>query len=89
MKLEIGQRVRLRRNVERFPHFIAGAGLTGTVSYVDAAMVGVKMDEHIDGCEEWDNEVMWYAPHPSLARADEGFVGLWDDLEEDVEVLPD
>jgi len=85
MTLEVGQRVRLRRNVERYPHFIAGAGLTGTVSYVDAAMVGVTMDEHIDGCETWDNEVMWYAPHPSLG---EGCTGMWDDLEGDVEVLP-
>jgi len=83
MTLQVGQRVRLRRNVERYPHFIAGAGLTGTVSYVDAAMVGVKMDEHIDGCEEWDNEVMWYAAHVSMPGVDD-----FDGLEDDLEVLP-
>lgn len=56
----LGTRVRLRRDVERFPHFIAPAGATGTVSYVDREMTAVHMDEPIPGCEDWENEIMWY-----------------------------
>ncbi len=52
-------RVRLTRNVERFPHFIARAGMVGTVTEATEEIVCIKMDEHLDGAEEWDNEVVW------------------------------
>ena len=57
-----GARVRLRRNVERFPHFIAPAGAAGVVSFVGAGPGGsvcVKLDAPLAGAEEWDNEVVW------------------------------
>ena len=58
----IGQRVRLRHDVDRFPHFIAAAGSTGTVVDVagDMSIFAVRLDEPLAGAEEWDNEVHWY-----------------------------
>lgn len=56
----VGQRVTLKRDVERFPHFIARAGLTGTVSTsVAGEFLSVRMDAPLDGAEDWDNEVQW------------------------------
>ena len=58
---KVGDRVRLTQDVERFPHFIAKAGSTGVVSENNGEnQVSVKMDEILEGAEEWDNEVCWY-----------------------------
>ena len=57
-----GQRVRLKRDVDRYPSFIAKKGMEGTVVAIpgpDDMNLAVKMDDHIDGAEEWDNEVHW------------------------------
>jgi hypothetical protein len=64
MKFQVGDRVRLRKEVERFAEFIAPRGLTGVViemppaslqsNIVDEIMV-VKMDEPLDGAESWNN----------------------------------
>lgn len=60
-KLTVGQRIRLSVDVERYPHFIAKEGSVGTVSFVDEKrkQINVKMDEQIEGCEEWNNEIIW------------------------------
>ena len=55
----MGSRIRLRHDIDRFPHFIARKGSTGVVTRSDDDLFSVKMDEHIDGAEEWGNEVMW------------------------------
>lgn len=57
----LGQRIRLTAIVERFPHFLVKQGATGTVSFVDEKrkQINVKMDALIEGCEEWDNEIIW------------------------------
>jgi hypothetical protein len=55
----VGSRVRLKTDVERFPHFIAKAGLTGIVAVNDEDMLAVTMDEPLAGSEEWDNQVCW------------------------------
>lgn len=60
MSLELGRRVRLLRNVERYPHFIADAGLVGVVSHVDDDVLAVRLEEPLAGAEAWDNEVHWY-----------------------------
>ena len=60
-KIAEGKRVRLLQNVDRFPHFVARKGITGTVTEVTDQFVSVKMDDHIDGAEEWDNEIVWDA----------------------------
>lgn len=53
-----GSRVRLKQDIERFPHFFVPAGATGTVSCADDdATFWVRMDEHIEGAECWDNEI--------------------------------
>jgi hypothetical protein len=54
----VDARVRLRHDVDRYPHFLARAGATGTVT-TDDDVFTVRMDEHIDGAEEWDNEIVW------------------------------
>ena len=56
--LKVGDRVRLRRDVERFPHFIAREGLAGVIVPGDA--VWVSMTEHLPGAEEWGNSISWY-----------------------------
>ena len=58
--LAIGTRVRLTHSVDRFPHFIAPQGAQGTLVISEPAVVAVRLDEHLDGAEEWDNEVCWY-----------------------------
>jgi hypothetical protein len=71
----IGQRVRLTRDVERYPHFIADAGTPGTVVDIGSGRWGhiaVRMDLHIPGAETWDNEVMW---------SDDEIARFWDDCE--------
>ncbi len=58
--LQEGDRVRLTQVVERYPHFVVEAGTVGTVTYTDDAVLGVTLDDKIDGAEEWSNEIMWY-----------------------------
>ena len=75
MPYKIGQRVALRRDVDRYPHFIAKAGQRGTVSYNyqddHGGTIAIRMDNTIthpddDGVErpaaaEWNNEIQWDA----------------------------
>jgi hypothetical protein len=60
----VGLRVRLRREVDRYPHFIAPKGATGTVTDIPHPDLGwgciaVRLDQHLPGAETWDNEVLW------------------------------
>lgn len=57
--LPVGSRWRLTRDVERFPHFIAAAGLTGAIESDDGEAVYLKLDAPLDGAEDWDNCVQW------------------------------
>lgn len=61
--MEPGSRVRLKRDVERYPHFVAPEGLTGTVVECEEEIVSVRLDEPVEGAEEWDNQVHWYPEH--------------------------
>lgn len=69
MALVVGDRVRLTNDVERYPHFIAKGGSAGTVTEVGENVI-VKMDEHIPGAEEWENEVHWHLPNEDDPEAD-------------------
>lgn len=66
----IGSRVRLRHDVDRFPHFVAPAGALGTV--VDPPEpdgTAVRLDEIVEGADDWDNEIHWVNgddPEPDL-----------------------
>lgn len=55
----VGTRVRLAQCEDRFPYFIADKGAVGTVTVDDEYLYAVKMDDHLQGCEEWDGEVTW------------------------------
>lgn len=54
-----GDRVVLARAVERYPHFLAPAGLTGEVVVAEPELVSVRMDERLPGAEAWENEIEW------------------------------
>lgn len=59
-EIPAGTRVVLTQDVERYPHFIAPAGSTGTVVDLgDDTIFAVRLDEHLPGAEEWHNEVHW------------------------------
>jgi hypothetical protein len=58
--LRVGQRVRLKRDVERFSDFIALKGARGTINELTDFGYSVKMDEPIEGAQYWDNCVLWY-----------------------------
>jgi hypothetical protein len=49
----------LARDIDRFPNFIARKGMTGTVVQHGGYCVCVRMDLHLAGAEEWDNEIEW------------------------------
>lgn len=57
----VGTRVRLTRNVSREPLFSVSAGTTGVVAVPPGPNViyAVRMDDPIDGAEDWDNEIWW------------------------------
>lgn len=60
--IAVGYRFTLFRQVERFPDFLVPSGLTGVVTAVDASGVWGRMDQHIAGAEQWDNQVHWEEP---------------------------
>lgn len=74
--MTVGARVVLLRDVERFPSFIAAAGLTGTV-VENTTLLGVRMDEPLAGAEEWDNCVQWVwgDEEPGVIEGDLALVG--------------
>lgn len=54
-----GSRFALSEPVERYPHFAAPTGATGTVVYVDEYTICMHMDDYLPGAETWDNEITW------------------------------
>jgi hypothetical protein len=77
MTLKLGGRYQLREDVDRYPHFLARAGMTGTLMEDTNEVTILKMDEPLENCEEWDNCIIW-----SRASSD-------DDPEGDLEAIPD
>lgn len=59
-------KVRLKAAVDRFPHFLANAGLTGTLIECTDKCATIKMDEHLNGAEEWDNCIHFYGMNGSV-----------------------
>jgi hypothetical protein len=60
MTIAEGTRVRLIHDEDRYPHFIAPKGATGTVVDPHGMNLAVRMDETVPGAEDWDNEVHWF-----------------------------
>lgn len=59
----VGTQVVLRHDIDRYPHFIAKAGMVGVVVDVGDPQIAiaVRFNEPIPGAEDWENEVHWYA----------------------------
>lgn len=68
----VGTRVRLKNDVERYPHFVAKKGALGTVVVQEGDDPGyfrVRMDDDLGpGGKEWRNEVHWYIPNDDDPR---------------------
>lgn len=80
-RLAAGTRVRLRHDVDRYPHFIAPAGALGTVVDIgDESILAVVLDDYLPGAQDWANEVHW-----SVDGDDEP--GLIGSVEADLEVV--
>jgi hypothetical protein len=62
--------VRLAHDIERYPHFIAPRGALGTLVATDDATIAVRLDEPLEGAEDWDNEVHWYPQNGDDPRGD-------------------
>ena len=69
-RFTVGQRVELTRDVDRFPDFIAPAGLTGRVVEITADTLRVLAAEQIHGAEQWGNEIIWTAERLDEAAED-------------------
>lgn len=78
----VGSRGRLRRGVERFPHFVIDAGATGTVTVATESLIALRMDDLVAGAEEWDNEVCWTSD--DAATADQRIAAVF---YEDAEII--
>jgi hypothetical protein len=59
LRLRSGDRVRLRQLVERYPFAAVPAGATGAVVRSEQDLVSVRLDDAVDGLEEWNNELQW------------------------------
>lgn len=73
-ELETGVRVRLLRDVVRFPYYTVSQGALGTVTYCSTGMVVVLLDQPIKGRTE--RTVSWWGK-------------LLDDLTGDLEIVTD
>ncbi|MEX1142869.1 MAG: hypothetical protein WD399_07590 [Thermoleophilaceae bacterium] len=67
----VGARARLRRIVDRYPHFCIDPGATGTITESSNDLICLHMDRHVDGAEDWDNEVCWTPEDGALMEFDE------------------
>jgi hypothetical protein len=52
-------KVRFKKNVERFPHFIVKAGMTGELIEMSLTQGAVKLDVPLSGAENFDYTVWW------------------------------
>jgi hypothetical protein len=59
LRLRVGDRVELRQDVERYPFATVPAGAIGTVTASEPELLCVRLDEVIEGLEDWGNEVRW------------------------------
>lgn len=57
MPTAVGSRIKLTQDVENYPTIYAKSGLTGTLTRIDHESYWVKLDQHFDELNEWDNEL--------------------------------
>lgn len=72
LPFSVGQRVALRRPVERYPFFVAPEGSLGTVTEAEegGSLFAVTLDAYLPGAEEWENALCWYGEQLTEAPAD-------------------
>lgn len=73
MASRLGQRVTLLDTVDRYPHARVKAGATGTIVRWSEDLVAVKLDQVVDGLEEWDNCLHWWEDTMEDLTNDLGF----------------
>lgn len=75
--ISVGTRIRLIRDVYRFPDFIAHRGNIGVVTnyFVTFSSSGTvfttinaSMKDPMEGAEEWNNELIWNFSSPSSMK---------------------
>lgn len=76
-QMTIGDRVRFKHPVDRFPHFVVPAGATGEVVTLDEGIAEIRVDDPPEGMEEWENKMQWYGSYGDVLQQ----------LEEDVELI--
>tara|TARA_R100000664_G_C2634344_1_gene62379 strand:+ start:78 stop:323 length:246 start_codon:yes stop_codon:yes gene_type:complete len=59
LKLKVGDRVVLKKEVERFDNFIAPVGWMGIVVETGSDYLSVWMERRLFGAEDWNNCVIW------------------------------
>jgi len=55
----VGQRVRIKSVVDKYPIGIFTVGEVGTVTWSDGYHIRVKLDQHHDSLTDWHNE-LWF-----------------------------
>ena len=65
-RFPVGTRVRLAGPVDRYPFCLLDAGTLGVVAVADEDAVGVRLDDHVEGLDEWDNVLRWERPAETL-----------------------
>lgn len=59
-KFKVGDRVRFKKDVDRFPQTIVRRGETGTVARNEKGLFTVKLDRHHEALDEWANDGQEY-----------------------------
>lgn len=82
----IGARITLRDDADWSPDFEVPKGAKGTVVVANDEMISVKLDEHVDGAENWDNCIQWYPTNNPGSLA-----GFWQlaEVEGQMQDVPD
>lgn len=57
----VGQRVISIDDIEKFDSGILPTNSIGTVAYIEDDCIAVKLDEHFDWLDSWNNEIHLYA----------------------------
>lgn len=70
---KVGTRFELVTDVDRFDSFIAPKGMRGTLIPTQNGPedIYLLMDDHVDGCEDWQNELIWIDDHETAAAVEE------------------
>lgn len=66
--MRLGEKVQLKNDIERYPHFYLNKGMTGIVVRITKELIAIKMNKKIVGMEEWNNELQFYSQDGNLTK---------------------